>query len=220
MKKYVCMICGYVYDEAVGIPSAGIAPGTKWEELSDDWVCPLCGAAKSDFKEQILESASEKKEEVLGDDGEPRKMTTGELSVLFSNLGRGCEKQYLAEESALFMELSAYFKEKTPKEEVATSQVLYELLQNDLNEGIEKANAIARANADRGTMRVLVWGEKVSRMMNSILSRYQKEGDSFLENTNIYVCDTCGFIYVGDDVPELCPVCKVPSWKIGKVERR
>lgn len=38
MKKYVCSICGYVYDEAAGIPSAGIAPGTLWENLPDDWV--------------------------------------------------------------------------------------------------------------------------------------------------------------------------------------
>ncbi len=52
MKKYVCMICDYIYDEAIGIPDAGIAPGTKWEELPDDWVCPLCGAAKSEFKEE------------------------------------------------------------------------------------------------------------------------------------------------------------------------
>jgi rubredoxin len=53
MKKYVCMICDYIYDEAIGIPDARIAPGTKWEELPDDWVCPLCGAAKSEFKEEI-----------------------------------------------------------------------------------------------------------------------------------------------------------------------
>lgn len=49
MKKYICSICGYIYDEAAGIPDAGIAPGTKWEELPEDWVCPLCGAARSEF---------------------------------------------------------------------------------------------------------------------------------------------------------------------------
>jgi rubredoxin len=52
MKKYVCGVCGYIYDEAEGIPDDGIAPGTKWVDLPEDWVCPLCGAAKSEFEEQ------------------------------------------------------------------------------------------------------------------------------------------------------------------------
>ena len=42
MKKYVCSVCGYVYDEAKGIPDAGIFPGAKWDELPEDWVCPVC----------------------------------------------------------------------------------------------------------------------------------------------------------------------------------
>ena len=46
MKKYECEPCGYVYDEAAGDPDNGIAPGTKWEDLPADWVCPLCGAGK------------------------------------------------------------------------------------------------------------------------------------------------------------------------------
>ena len=52
MKQYVCSVCGYIYDEAAGIPDDGIAPGTLWEQLPEDWVCPLCGAAKSEFEEQ------------------------------------------------------------------------------------------------------------------------------------------------------------------------
>jgi rubredoxin len=50
MKQYVCTVCGYVYDEAQGIPEDGIAPGTKWEDIPEDWVCPLCGAGKEDFE--------------------------------------------------------------------------------------------------------------------------------------------------------------------------
>ena len=49
MKKYVCDLCGYVYDEAVGDPDHGIAPGTKWEDLPADFECPLCGAGKDEF---------------------------------------------------------------------------------------------------------------------------------------------------------------------------
>lgn len=49
MAKYVCDVCGYEYDEAVGIPDDGIAAGTKFEDLPDDWACPLCSVSKSDF---------------------------------------------------------------------------------------------------------------------------------------------------------------------------
>lgn len=49
MEKYVCGICGYVYDPAKGDPDNGIAPGTAFADLPDSWTCPLCGASKSDF---------------------------------------------------------------------------------------------------------------------------------------------------------------------------
>ena len=49
-KKYECVICGFIYDEAEGLPDDGIAPGTRWSDLSDDWECPDCGISKSDFE--------------------------------------------------------------------------------------------------------------------------------------------------------------------------
>ena len=49
MKKYLCLICGIIYDENEGWPEDGIKPGTKWKDIPDDWVCPECGATKSDF---------------------------------------------------------------------------------------------------------------------------------------------------------------------------
>ena len=49
MKKYVCDVCGWEYDPAVGDPDNGVAPETPFEEIPDDWTCPVCGAAKSDF---------------------------------------------------------------------------------------------------------------------------------------------------------------------------
>ena len=50
--KYVCELCGWVYDEELGDPDNGIAPGTKWEDLPEDFVCPLCGVGKDDFSEE------------------------------------------------------------------------------------------------------------------------------------------------------------------------
>jgi rubredoxin len=50
MKRYVCQVCGYVYDPAIGDPDNGVAAGTKFEDLPDDWVCPDCGASRDQFE--------------------------------------------------------------------------------------------------------------------------------------------------------------------------
>ena len=50
VDKYECIPCGYIYDPAAGDPENGIPKGTPFEKLPDDWVCPICGAAKSDFE--------------------------------------------------------------------------------------------------------------------------------------------------------------------------
>lgn len=50
MKTYVCIVCGFIYDESLGRPEEGIVPGTRWEDVPDGWSCPECGAAKSDFE--------------------------------------------------------------------------------------------------------------------------------------------------------------------------
>ena len=49
---WVCVVCNYVYDEAAGDPDSGIAPGTKFEDIPDDWVCPICGVGKDQFEQQ------------------------------------------------------------------------------------------------------------------------------------------------------------------------
>lgn len=47
--KYVCLVCGYIYDEELGEPENGIAPGTKWEDVPEDYLCPLCFVGKEEF---------------------------------------------------------------------------------------------------------------------------------------------------------------------------
>ena len=49
-KKYECVICGYIYDEELGVPEDGIPAGTKWVVIPDEWVCPECGVSKFDFE--------------------------------------------------------------------------------------------------------------------------------------------------------------------------
>ena len=50
MKKWVCLVCGYVYDPEIGDPDSGIAPGSSFEDLPEDWVCPLCAVGKDQFE--------------------------------------------------------------------------------------------------------------------------------------------------------------------------
>ena len=51
MKKYVCDVCGYIYDEEIGDPDNGVEAGTKWEDVPEDFLCPLCGVGKDEFSE-------------------------------------------------------------------------------------------------------------------------------------------------------------------------
>lgn len=53
MKRYICVLCGYIYDPAEGDPESGIAPGTAFEDIPDDWTCPACGVGKEYFEEYI-----------------------------------------------------------------------------------------------------------------------------------------------------------------------
>ncbi len=55
MEKYECLVCGWIYDPEKGDPDGGIEPGTKWEDIPDSWVCPVCGVDKTQFKK--LEAA-------------------------------------------------------------------------------------------------------------------------------------------------------------------
>lgn len=221
MKKFKCSICGFTYDEAAGLPEKGIAPGTKWEDIPHDFLCPWCGAPKSVFeemKEHVTAAVPATSEDEHFEN--LKELSAGELSALCSNLAKGCEKQHLTEEMDLFYQLADYYENKTSLQSGKDLGDVARLLNMDLSEGYPKANAVAEAKADRGALRALVWSEKVSRMINSLLGRYAKEGDMMLENTKIYVCDICGFIYVGNNLPEICPVCKVPNYKISQIGRR
>ena len=219
MGKYVCSVCGYVYDEAKGIPDAGIAPGTTWDSVSDDWVCPLCGATKSEFvKSGEATVAVNKPLPVVESFEDMKELSTLEVSALCTNLARGCEKQYKNEEAALFTELADYFKAiSAPYKEPGVDKLMT-LIEKDLEQGFPNAKAVSTEAGDRGALRALTWAEKVTRILNSLLTRYKKDGESMLENTGVYVCTICGFIYIGDAPPDLCPVCKVQSWKFEKVE--
>lgn len=208
--KYVCQICGYVYDDA--------KEKVPFEQLPADWKCPLCGAAKTDFKPES--SGGEKAKPVAAPiEADLVELSAGQLAALCSNLARGCEKQYKEEEAGMFRELADYFTAAVPALNDATVEKLAADLQKDA-ENYAAVRATVDADGDRGAARVCVWGEKVTRMLSSLVGRYLTEGEKMLEGTNVWICSVCGFVYIGDEAPELCPVCKVPAWKFEKIEGR
>ena len=147
-------------------------------------------------------------------------MSPMEMSIVCSNLARGCEKQYLPEQAAAFEKLAAFFKQKAEPVTQSSMEQLLELIEKDLSSGFPYGSSVAAQYQDRGALRCLVWSEKVTRMLQSLVNRYLKEGEQMLESTGVYVCTICGFIYVGESAPTLCPVCKVPAWKFEKMEGR
>lgn len=152
MSKWICSICGYVYDEA--------KEGKAFTDLPDTWVCPWCGAPKSAFVPEKQEAAPKAPVAPVELDGDMVKLSAGELSALCSNLARGCEKQYQEPEAALFKELADFFAAATPLEPGAELGRLAELFQEDLTAGYPALRAAAQAAEDRGTLRICVWGER------------------------------------------------------------
>ena len=238
MRKFQCSICGYIYDESAG---------TKWEALPEDFICPLCSATKSLFKPLAPPDAGNtdnrtpakpaaESPKAEGPKAESRLgLSAEEISAICSSLAKGCEKQRLSAEMEAFTTLAAFYKAKAVAEKGTGAkdamhpdavhqdalhfQAAATMLEHDLTAAYPAANDAAKANADRGALRSLVWSEKVSAMMQSLLERFAREGDAMLAHTKVYVCDICGFVYLGDTLPDICPVCKVPNFKMISVGR-
>ena len=211
MKKYRCTICGYIYDEA--------KEKVKFVDLPDDWKCPLCGAPKSLFeevKEEKEEIKEESKVEVIEEvDDDLRELSNYEISLICSNLARGCEKQYLEEEKDLFRELSKYY-EGLEEDKTGSLDDVINMIDSDINSFSKAVEVFSKYN-DRGAKRVVNWANKSTNIMKVVIDTYKEKGIDYIKNTKIWVCDICGFVYIGDNPPKVCPVCKVPSLKILEV---
>ncbi len=210
--KYVCSICGYVHDEE--------KEGVPFADLPENWVCPICRAAKGAFAPQEPAKAPATPVAPVEIDPDMMKLSPGVLAAVFSNLARGCEKQYKPKEQALFAQLADFFTAAAPAVENADEESIAQWIKKDVEETYPTVKATAVQNGDRGTQRICVWGEKVTRMAQSLLAQYEREGEAFLDGKEVWVCTVCGFLYVGEKAPALCPVCKVPDWKFEKIEGR
>ena len=150
-----------------------------FDSLPESWKCPLCGAPKGEFKPAEAAPSAAEAAAPAPLEGEMGPFTAGQMAALCSSLGRGCEKQYKAEEAALFRELAAWFAAAEPPAEDASVETLAEALRADVAD-YPSLRAAADAAGDRGAARICVWGEKVTRMLSSLLDRYAREGEAML----------------------------------------
>jgi rubredoxin len=192
MRKFKCSICGYIYDEAAGVPEKGFTPDTKWESIPESFACPGCTAPKPAFNSlegtipPSIVSTNKVTEAVEAITIENFKgFTTGEISAICSSLAKGCEKQRLQDEMEAFNKIADYFESKTGAENGKTLEDVAKMLADDMTELYPAANKTATDAADRGAQRSLVWSEKVSIMAKLLIERFTKEGEAMLENTNV-----------------------------------
>jgi len=150
---------------------------------------------------------------------EMREMTNLELAAMCTNLQKACTKQFRTEEASLFGQLAAFYEARPQVPMQKSIDDLLALVDADLGSGYGQANIVATEKSDRGALRALLWGEKVSKLLKSLLSRYEKQKQGLFENTKVWVCEICGFVYVGDAPPDICPICKVPSFKIQSIAK-
>lgn len=204
MKEYVCTVCGYVHKG----------------ELPEGFVCPVCGAGADAFKELVKDRAPERKARKKNVKAPETEFSAIEMSVICSNLARGAEKQYKAEEQKRFEELARFFLEEARRQSDIGDISVGEMLNEDLLKRYPEAHESAEAAKDRGAKRSLVWSEKVTAALKSVISRYGEGGEKLPLDQSVFVCGVCGFVYVGEEPPANCPVCKVPAWKFVKTERR
>ena len=211
--KYVCTVCGFVHDEE--------AEKFSFSSLPPQWTCPRCGAEKAMF--DPLEEKNERKYECSGNESTEQgqgetKLSYGVLAAIFSNLARGCEKQYKPSQAELFAKIAAFYTSLSDDDTDASSESLEAAIGQDISLTYPAARKTAEENKDRGALRICTWGEKVTRIARSLLSQYRKGGEELLRESEVWLCTVCGFVYIGSKPPELCPVCKVPSWKFKSVD--
>ena len=144
--RYICSICGFVYDEA--------KEKTPFDQLPDTWKCPLCGAPKSAFEPEGPMKTEPVSVPAPETDADLKQLTSGQLAALFSNLARGCEKQYRPEEAALFMRIADYYTSVTPYPQESSLEELAALLKTDIRERYPATKSVAEQEGDRGVQRV------------------------------------------------------------------
>jgi rubrerythrin len=132
-------------------------------------------------------------------------------SPVLSNLAKACEKQHRPREAELFWALSDYYDTSADPDSQAGFSDLAKDFADDDSSYLTPIREAATLAADRGALRMATWGGKVNAIQKSAVERYVKKGDELLEGKSLFVCAACGFIFIGETAPDICPVCKAPA---------
>lgn len=143
-------------------------------------------------------------------------MTNNSLSIIFSNLSKAGEKQQDPISAEAYSKLAdQYLETASGKDDFC---VLKEHIAASLTEEYPSLQKQAEEVGDRGVLRALKWGQKVTTLQKSLIDRFLSKGESLMDGKDLYVCEACGFIFLGAGVPDICPVCKAPASRFSKVK--
>lgn len=137
------------------------------------------------------------------------------LSIIFSNLAKAAEKQQKYEISAAYLKLADSYKKSDRSCDLSS---IKEELNVSLTEEYPQLKTLAEEKGDRGVQRALIWGQKVTAIQKSLIDRYLSKGEALTDGKEIYLCEACGFIFLGTETPALCPVCKAPISRFSKIQ--
>ncbi len=149
-------------------------------------------------------------------------------SAVFSNLAKACEKQFRTREAELCWKISGYFDGEVPAQATQSDGAQEDAHTMDLIDFAARCakdesslfaatKGAAEEASDRGALRMAVWGGKVNAIQKSVAERAAKQGETLLQDKSIFVCEACGFIFIGQEAPEVCPVCKAPGFRFSKI---
>ncbi len=143
------------------------------------------------------------------------------LSLIFSNFTTVSRKQQRPHLESLFSILSLSFEIQAKnqlRENILNVEqknilgVFQDKIKEDLQENYPEGFKISEVLKQRGALRALTWGQKVTSIQNFLIKRFIKSGESIIkENEKIHVCEACGFVIIKNNTPDICPVCKAPS---------
>ena len=143
------------------------------------------------------------------------------LGLIFSNFKTVSQKQQRPNLENLFSALSLSFeiqaKNQLGKNILNEDQInILEVFQNEIAKDLQEnyPDGLKRSEElkQRGALRALTWGQKVTSIQSSLIKRFIKDGEAIIkENEKIHICEACGFVIIKDNAPDICPVCKAPS---------
>ncbi len=200
--RYVCSVCGYVYDES---------QSGAWASLPEDWSVPCAVAAKHCFPLSRAAAEIPEAKAAPSPDDDMRELVPHGLSALCSNLARGCEKQYKPEEAPP-SQRSQTFQDRCARRRERLLDALLQKINEDLDEGYPRADAVATAAGGPGRAAQSRLEQKGHDDPPSLLSRSQSAGSPW-RKAPAFLSARSALWFIRDTPPEICPVCKVTSRK-------